>query len=200
MATEEVKPNPDRTLCSHNWRSPLMLQRSSGASHTQVEMAIVARSLPTLIRGLTPTGSTNSLLLRAGPRTYQVSTVSSMTRMKRGKLIQTGKVLVTCTLTITGQGCHVGSGEDWADEENAMTAAEAQAFKRPRVVTPWDATCTTSPRCGCSSTNIASLSIPKASELGATQRDQARKEPSCIWLTTPGSATGTNRSEDNSED
>jgi hypothetical protein len=39
-------------------------------------------------------------------------------------------VLVTCTLTITGLGCHAGSGEDWADEENAMTAAEAQAFKR----------------------------------------------------------------------
>lgn len=69
----------------------------------------------------TPTGWT---------RTYEVSTVSSVTRMKRDKLIQTGKVLVTCTLTITGLGCHAGSGEDWADEENAMTAAEAQAFKR----------------------------------------------------------------------
>ena len=61
---------------------------------------------------------------------YQVSTVSSVTRMKRDKLIQTGKVLVTCTLTITGLGCHSGSGEEWADEQNAMTTAEAQAFKR----------------------------------------------------------------------
>lgn len=69
----------------------------------------------------TPTGWT---------RTYQVSTVSSVTRMKRDHLIQTGKVLVTCTLTIPGLGCHTGSGEDWADEENAMTAAEAQSFKR----------------------------------------------------------------------
>lgn len=69
----------------------------------------------------TPTGWT---------RTYEVTTVSSVTRMKKDKLIQTGKVLVTCILTITGLGCHSGSGEEWADEENAMTAAEAQAFKR----------------------------------------------------------------------
>jgi len=63
-------------------------------------------------------------------RTYEVTTISAVTRTKKDKLIQTGKVLVTCTLTITGLGCHTGSGEDWADEENAMTAAEAQAFKR----------------------------------------------------------------------
>ncbi len=69
----------------------------------------------------TPTGWT---------RIYEVFTVSAVTRMKKDKLIQTGKVLVTCTLTITGLGCHTGSGEEWADEENAMTTAEAQAFKR----------------------------------------------------------------------
>lgn len=69
----------------------------------------------------TPTGWT---------RTYEISTVSSVARMKKDKLIQTGKVLMTCTLTIAGLGCHTGSGEKWADEENAMTAAEAQAFKR----------------------------------------------------------------------
>jgi len=27
-------------------------------------------------------------------------------------------------------GTHSGTGEAWADDENAMTAAEAQAFKR----------------------------------------------------------------------
>ena len=70
---------------------------------------------------LTPTGWT---------RTYDVTTVSALSRMKRDKLIQTGKVLVTCTLTVHGIGCHTGSGEEWADEANAMTAAEAQAFKR----------------------------------------------------------------------
>jgi hypothetical protein len=50
--------------------------------------------------------------------------------MKKDKLIQTGKVLVTCTVTIAGIGTHADSGVEWADEENAMTSAQAQAFKR----------------------------------------------------------------------
>jgi len=63
-------------------------------------------------------------------RTYEVNTVSSVTRIKKDKLVQTGKVLVTCTVTIAGLGTHADSGEQWADEENAMTSAQAQAFKR----------------------------------------------------------------------
>lgn len=69
----------------------------------------------------TPTGWT---------RSYDIATLSAVTRTKKDKQVQTGKVLVTCTLTIQGLGCHTGSGEEWADEDNAMTAAEAQAFKR----------------------------------------------------------------------
>ena len=67
---------------------------------------------------------------RGWTRSYDVSTVSAVSRVKRDKVIQTGKVLVTCTLTIPGLGCHTGSGEAWADEQNAMTGSEAQAFKR----------------------------------------------------------------------
>src|SRR5246127_4476 len=63
-------------------------------------------------------------------RQYAVHTISPVIRMKRDKAIQTGKVLVTCTVTIAGIGSHSGSGEEWADDENAMTSAEAQAFKR----------------------------------------------------------------------
>jgi hypothetical protein len=33
-------------------------------------------------------------------------------------------------VTIDGLGTHAGTGEEWADEDNAMTSAEAQAFKR----------------------------------------------------------------------
>src|SRR5271170_5738300 len=57
-------------------------------------------------------------------RQYSVHTISSLTRVRREKLIQTGKVLVTCTLNITGVGTNSGSGEEWADDENAMTSAE----------------------------------------------------------------------------
>jgi hypothetical protein len=63
-------------------------------------------------------------------REYTVYTVSPITRMKKDKAIQSGKVLVTCVVTIPGIGTHSGSGEEWADDENAMTSAEAQAFKR----------------------------------------------------------------------
>jgi len=63
-------------------------------------------------------------------RQYAVHTISPVIRLKKDKTIQTGKVLVTCTVTIAGIGSHSGSGEEWADDENAMTGAEAQAFKR----------------------------------------------------------------------
>jgi hypothetical protein len=40
------------------------------------------------------------------------------------------KVFVTCELTIFGLGTHSATGEEWADDQNACTSAEAQAFKR----------------------------------------------------------------------
>jgi hypothetical protein len=63
-------------------------------------------------------------------RTYSVSTISPVTRVKKNQTIQTGKVIVTCVVTIALLGSHTGTGEMWADDENAMTRAEAQAFKR----------------------------------------------------------------------
>jgi hypothetical protein len=42
-------------------------------------------------------------------------------------MVQSGK---TRTISIIGLGSHSGTGEDWADDENGMTSADAQAFKR----------------------------------------------------------------------
>jgi hypothetical protein len=63
-------------------------------------------------------------------REYKVETMGNITRMKKGESIISGKVLVTCTVTIFGIGSHSGTGEEWADDENCMTSADAQAFKR----------------------------------------------------------------------
>jgi hypothetical protein len=44
--------------------------------------------------------------------------------------IVAAKVVVVSTVVIHGLGSHTGMGEEWADDENAATRAEAQAFKR----------------------------------------------------------------------
>jgi len=56
--------------------------------------------------------------------------MSNITRVKKGESILSGKVLITCTVTIFGLWSHSGTGEEWADDDNGMTSADAQAFKR----------------------------------------------------------------------
>ena len=63
-------------------------------------------------------------------REYKIETMNNITRMKKGESIVSGKVLVTCTVTIIGLWSHSGTGEEWADDDNGMTSADAQAFKR----------------------------------------------------------------------
>jgi hypothetical protein len=130
MATKEVKtvPQPDAlfTQLAEPFDPSEIKWRVTHTTQDGSRGAIIAFADPRaytdrLNQIFTPTGWT---------RTYNVSTVSAVSRMKRDKAIQSGKVLVTCTLTIHGLGCHAGSGEDWADEPNAMTKSEAQAFKR----------------------------------------------------------------------
>ena len=71
-------------------------------------------------------------------REYKVETMNNITRMKKGESIVSGKVLVTCTVTIIGIGSHSGTGEEWADDDNGMTSADAQAFKTGVfVLRPW---------------------------------------------------------------
>ena len=73
----------------------------------------------------------NALLSPQGwTREYKVETMTNITRVKKGESIVSGKVLVTCTVTILGIGSHSGTGEEWADDDNGMTSADAQAFKR----------------------------------------------------------------------
>lgn len=61
-------------------------------------------------------------------RKYQVHTSANFERSKDQKTV--AKVFVTCELSISGLGMHSATGEEWSDDENAVTSAEAQAFKR----------------------------------------------------------------------
>ena len=65
-------------------------------------------------------------------RDYNVQTVQNFERKERGAMERsiTAKIVVTCKVTIHGFGAHTGLGEEWAENDNAGTAAEAQAFKR----------------------------------------------------------------------
>ena len=130
MATQETKPTQTADALFVQLAEPFdpeeIKWRVTHATQDGRRGAIIAFADPRaytdrLNQLFTPTGWT---------RTYEVPTISSVTRMKRDKAVQTGKVLVTCMLTIHRLGCHSGSGEEWADEQNAMTGAEAQAFKR----------------------------------------------------------------------
>src|ERR1041385_2413079 len=70
--------------------------------------------------------------VRGWTREYVVQMIQNFERKERGNGdgIISGKIVVTCKVTIDGLGSHTGLGEEWADNENAGTSAEAQAFKR----------------------------------------------------------------------
>jgi len=71
----------------------------------------------------------NAVFTPAGwTRKYTIHTSANFERSKDQKIA--AKVLVTCELTIFGLGSHSATGEEWADDDNSCTAAEAQAFKR----------------------------------------------------------------------
>jgi hypothetical protein len=71
----------------------------------------------------------NALFTPAGwTRKYTIHTSANFERTSDQKIV--AKVLVTCELTIFGLGSHSATGEEFADNPNAGTSAEAQAFKR----------------------------------------------------------------------
>jgi len=71
----------------------------------------------------------NSLFTPAGwTRKYTVHSSANFERSRDQKMV--AKVFVTCELMIFGLGSHSATGEEWTDDDNAGTSAEAQAFKR----------------------------------------------------------------------
>jgi hypothetical protein len=71
----------------------------------------------------------NEIFTPAGwTRRYNVTTSGTFERAEDKKSV--AKVFVTCDLTIHGMGSHSATGEEWTDNDNAGTSAEAQAFKR----------------------------------------------------------------------
>jgi hypothetical protein len=76
----------------------------------------------------------NAILSPLGwTREYAVQTVQNFEMPLKGDAKSTAitaKVLLTCKVTVYGLGTHAGTGEEWATDENALTRAEAQAFKR----------------------------------------------------------------------
>src|SRR5262249_30618973 len=70
--------------------------------------------------------------VRGWTRKYGVEMINNVERKTshESESQMVGKVVVTCEVSIYGVGTHSGIGEEWADNENAGTAAEAQAFKR----------------------------------------------------------------------
>ena len=71
----------------------------------------------------------NALVTPAGwTRKYAIHTSANFERGSDQRVV--AKIFVTCELTIFGLGSHSATGEEWADDDNAGTSAEAQAFKR----------------------------------------------------------------------
>ena len=145
----------------------------------------------------------NQLFTPSGwTRNYDVTAVSDLSRQKRDKMIQTGKVLVTCTLTIARLGTHTGSGEQWADEQNAMTAAEAQAFKRASSCFGLGRYLYNLPETWVSTRWAGQADQASGtSRLGASEGEFGdRKDQPGLWSTASGSATRPHRPEDHGED
>lgn len=63
--------------------------------------------------------------------TQETTVLGNLSRVVRNnQTINTGKVIVKAELEIFGINTHSATGEMWADDDNAQTRADAQAFKR----------------------------------------------------------------------
>ena len=65
---------------------------------------------------------------------YAMQIIHDCPRRERGGgTFACAKLMMVCRVSIFGVGSHSGTGEQWADDENALTRADAQAFKRACV-------------------------------------------------------------------
>ena len=132
MAIKEVKINAEQdalfTQLAEPFDSNEIKWRVTNTSSDRRRGQVIAYADPRAY-----TDRLNALFtVRGWTREYAVQVIQNFERKDRGKDEATisGKIVVTCKLTIDGLGTHCGLGEEWADNENAGTSAEAQAFKR----------------------------------------------------------------------
>jgi hypothetical protein len=125
--------------------------RRLGVKHEQLDEALQAMAIPFdsaviqwRVTEYSDDGTRGLMLPYADPRAYSdrlndVFTPAGWSRkyavqasasVQHGKRGPAAKILVTCEVAIACIGRNSGTGEEWSDKENALTAAEAQAFKR----------------------------------------------------------------------
>jgi hypothetical protein len=104
---------------------------SNRMAHHQHQQGRIAAWPGYPLRGLASLHRSSERAVHSGgldPQKYTIHTSANFERSKDQKIV--AKVLVTRELTIFGLGSHSATGEEWADDDNAATAAEAQSFKR----------------------------------------------------------------------
>ena len=122
------------------------------------------------IRERTRTVSTSSSPRAGWTRNYDVSTVSAVSAQKKDKLIQTGKVLVTCTLTIAGLGFHPAVGRSGQMSKCDDNGGSAGLQTGGQLLSVWAVIFTTCRRCGSISMGIGKpIRIPTLPQLGASE-------------------------------
>lgn len=115
-------------LCQLKWRIDHMLNDGSGEAVVVpfVDKHHYKERLTTLVG------------IHGWSQTNQTTTLGGLNRLKMyeedgqrvKKLINTGKIVITCAITIDGLGTKSSLGEGWADDDNGGTRAEVQAFRR----------------------------------------------------------------------
>jgi hypothetical protein len=90
-------------------------------------------------RVLTP-NRLNALVSPQGwTRSYETVTMNNITRTKRNAEIVTGKILVTCKVTIDGLGTHAGTGPRALDDSRQLAQGSTAVGKSGREFASGDA-------------------------------------------------------------